>query len=418
MKQSNFILSLLIPGPKAPCGDMDVFLELLVDDMVEMFVHGVRTYDASKREPFQLRAAIVCTISDFPGLGYLVACVTSGKVACPECHLDTCSFQLKKGGKCVYMGHRRFLDAEHKFWFDADSFDGNTELRPAPRPLSGEEILELTVNICTTFGKDPVTKKPAKRQCNPTTEEPSKRKRKKVNEPPTVWKRKSIWFKLPYWKDLLLRHNFDVMHIEKNVCQNIIDTLLDTDGKSKDNLNARLDIQKLGIRSDLHPVSVEDSFYLPPAQFTMSPDDREAFCQVLKDVKFPDGYASDMRRNVQVKEKKIIGLKSHDNHILLQHLLPIAVQNILPERVSAALIRVSNFFKKIYSPAIHISDMQKLEAEIAETLSVLETIFLPSFFDIMVHLMVHLPAQARLAGPVHYRSMWAVERYQTIFNCY
>ena len=30
--------------------------------------------------------------------------------------------------------------------------------------------------------------------------------------------------------------------IEKNVCQNIIDTLLDTDGKSKDNLNARFDI--------------------------------------------------------------------------------------------------------------------------------------------------------------------------------
>ena len=92
MKQSNFILSLLIPGPKAPCSDMDVFLEPLVDDMVEMFVYGVRTYDASKREPFQLHAAIVCTISNFPGLGYLVACVTSRKLACPECHLETRSF--------------------------------------------------------------------------------------------------------------------------------------------------------------------------------------------------------------------------------------------------------------------------------------------------------------------------------------
>ena len=135
-------------------------------------------------------------------------------------------------------------------------------------------------------------------------------------------------------------------------------------------------------------------------------------------MKFPDGYASDMCRNVQVKEKKVFGLKSHDNHILLQELLPVAVRNKLPERVSAALIRVSNFFKKIYSPTICISDMQKLEAEIAEALSVLETIFMSSFFDIMVHLMVHLPAQARLAGPVHYRSMWVVERYQTIFNCY
>jgi hypothetical protein len=55
------------------------------------------------------------------------------------------------------------------------------------------------------------------------------------------------------------------------------------------------------------------------------------------------------------------------------------------------------------------SDMDSLEAETAETLSLLETIFLLSFFDMMVHLMVHLPAQARLAGPVHFRSMWPVE---------
>ena len=79
----------------------------------------------------------------------------------------------------------------------------------------------------------------------------------------------------------------------------------------------------------------------------MSPEAREAFCQVLKEVKFPDGYASDMRHNVQVREKKLIGLKSHDNHVLL---LPIAVQNKLPERVSAALIRVSNFSRRSTHP--------------------------------------------------------------------
>ena len=37
--------------------------------------------------------------------------------------------------------------------------------------------------------------------------------------------------------------------------------------------------------------------------------------------------------------------------------------------------------------------MDNLEADIAETLSLLEAIFPPSFFDIMVDLMVHLPAQ-------------------------
>jgi hypothetical protein len=86
MKQTNFILSLVIPGPKAPGADMDVYLEPLVNDMVDMFVDGVRTYDASKDECFQLRAAILCSITDLPGLGYLHAVVTSGKVSCPECH--------------------------------------------------------------------------------------------------------------------------------------------------------------------------------------------------------------------------------------------------------------------------------------------------------------------------------------------
>jgi hypothetical protein len=91
-------------------------------------------------------------------------------------------------------------------------------------------------------------------------------------------------------------------------------------------------------------------------------------------------------------------------------LLPLALRKILPEIVSAGVIRISNFFKKLSSPVIRISDMEKLEANIAETLSFLETVFVPSFFDIMVHLMVHLPTQARIAGPVHFRSMWPIER--------
>ena len=131
---------------------------------------------------------------------------------------------------------------------------------------------------------------------------------------------------------------------------------------------------------------------------------------MLKGVKFLAGYACDIRPNVHVNERKVIGLKSQECHIVLQHLLPLAVRKILPEVVSAAVIRVSYFFKKICAPAFRTSDMDSLEVDIAKTLSLLETIFLPSFFDMMVHLMVHLPAQARIAGPVHFHSMWPVER--------
>jgi hypothetical protein len=100
------------------------------------------------------------------------------------------------------------------------------------------------------------------------------------------------------------------------VSESLLNTFLGAAIKSKDNLSSRLDIQSLGIRSDLHPVEVEDKLYLPHAPHTMSLDERNLFCQVLKGVKFPNGYASDIRHNVHVNERKIFGLKSHENHIM------------------------------------------------------------------------------------------------------
>lgn len=39
-----------------------------------------------------------------------------------------------------------------------------------------------------------------------------------------------------------------------------------------------------------------------------------------------------------------------------------------------------------------------------------ERSFPPTFFDMMVHLTVHLATEVRLGGPVHYRNMYPVER--------
>jgi hypothetical protein len=44
----------------------------------------------------------------------------------------------------------------------------------------------------------------------------------------------SIFWELPYWKYLDVRHSIDVMHIEKNVCESLLGTLLNMDGKTKD----------------------------------------------------------------------------------------------------------------------------------------------------------------------------------------
>ncbi|KAL0462817.1 UNVERIFIED_CONTAM: hypothetical protein Slati_0169300 [Sesamum latifolium] len=52
------------------------------------------------------------------------------------------------------------------------------------------------------------------------------------------WTKKSIFWELEYWSTHLIRHNLDVMHIEKNVFDNIFNSVMDIKGKMKDNLNA------------------------------------------------------------------------------------------------------------------------------------------------------------------------------------
>jgi len=59
----------------------------------------------------------------------------------------------------------------------------------------------------------------------------------------------------------------------------------------------------------------------------------------------------------------------------------------------------------------HIYDvLEQLEKNIAVTLCKLECIFIPAFFDVMVHLAVHLASGAKLAAPAIHRWMFPFER--------
>ncbi|KAL8103551.1 hypothetical protein AgCh_027940 [Apium graveolens] len=48
------------------------------------------------------------------------------------------------------------------------------------------------------------------------------------------WVRTSIFWELPYWSTNLIRHNLDVMHVEKNVFDNVYNTVMNVTGKTKD----------------------------------------------------------------------------------------------------------------------------------------------------------------------------------------
>jgi hypothetical protein len=47
---------------------------------------------------------------------------------------------------------------------------------------------------------------------------------------------------------LKLCHNLDVMHIEKYICEYFLGTFLGLPGKSKDSINARLELEDMGMR--------------------------------------------------------------------------------------------------------------------------------------------------------------------------
>jgi hypothetical protein len=47
MKQTSFILSLIISGPSSPRMDIDVYLQPLIEELQELWNVGVRTFDVS-----------------------------------------------------------------------------------------------------------------------------------------------------------------------------------------------------------------------------------------------------------------------------------------------------------------------------------------------------------------------------------
>ena len=114
------------------------------------------------------------------------------------------------------------------------------------------------------------------------------------------------------------------------------------------------------------------------------------------------GYSSNIKSLVQFKDLKLVGLKSHDCHVLMQQLLVVAIQDILPNKVRHAITCLCFFFNAICSKVIDPLHLDELENEIAIILCQLEMYFPPSFFDNMLHLIVHLVREIKFCGSFIY----------------
>ncbi|XP_052176681.1 uncharacterized protein LOC127790985 [Diospyros lotus] len=340
-------------GPENPKAKLDVFLQPLIAELKHLWDVGVPAYDISLKQNFQLRAALMWTISDFPAYSMLSGYSTAGKLACPYCTIHSDAFYLSKSRKISWFdNHRKFLHRDHPYRRNRYGFRKNTLIKKTPSlVLSGLEILASLDELGLL----------------------------KATEPNAA------------------QINVDNSH-EKNVFENVFNTVMNALGKTKDTVKSREELNQYCRR-------------ITQPTFTLNKKEKVVLCAWVKNLKFRDGYVSNMARCVDTKKLKLFGMKSHDCHVFMQRLVPVAFRELLPQKVWEALTELSLFFKDLASTTIKSEHMMKLENDIPITLCKLELIFPPSFFDSIEHLPVHLAYEARIVGLVQYRWMYPFERY-------
>lgn len=103
------------------------------------------------------------------------------------------------------------------------------------------------------------------------------------------WKKRSVFFDLLYWSSLDVRYCLDVIHVEKNVCDNLIGTLLNIKGKIKYTKKSHKYVMVMGIRQELSPKEIGNITYFSPACHTLSKKEKKLFANVRGVSMFPTG---------------------------------------------------------------------------------------------------------------------------------
>jgi hypothetical protein len=217
-------------------------------------------------------------------------------------------------------------------------------------------------------------------------------------------------------QDLELPHLLDCMHIEKNVTVSLIRTMSNAKGAKSDSLAVRQELEARNMMPSLHPKLTDEVDkegrpiyrYAKPAPWVWSADDLKKVLDIMKNVCAPSNYGSSLA--YKIGDRKMGGFKTHDWHNVLHDLLPIAIRGTLTEGVRETVYRLSSFFKKVCAKQIRVDDIASLEQEAAEVACYMEMNLPPSFFDIQPHLIVHLPKELLMAGPIRPRWMYFMER--------
>jgi hypothetical protein len=138
-----------------------------------------------------------------------------GELTCLICGSDTDCFHLTHGGKISYFDcHRCWLPRKHKFRQEQNAFQKDTIVtKGPPKHLSDAQIVDILDKLT------PDDERPGYFQGYEETHN---------------WTHKCALWELQYMSTLILMHNIDVMHQERNMGESIISTSMGFLGKTKD----------------------------------------------------------------------------------------------------------------------------------------------------------------------------------------
>ena len=198
------------------------------------------------------------------------------------------------------------------------------------------------------------------------------------------------------------------MHLTKNVCVNLLG-FMGAYGMTKDTSEAREDMQNL---------TDDGREHLGPASYALTKEEKDSMFECLNSIKVPSGFSSNIKGIINMPAKKFLNLKSHDYHVLMTQLLPVALKGILPPKVRLATVKLCAFLNAISQKAINPQELAKLQNDVVQCLVSFELVFPPSFFNIMTHLLVHLVKEIAILGLVFLHNMFPFERFMGVLKKY
>ncbi|KAL3693547.1 hypothetical protein R1sor_007198 [Riccia sorocarpa] len=248
-KKGFLLLALIIPGPKK-VKNIDIYLEPLVEELQQLWDGVDDVYDGR---------VLLWTMHDYPGYAQVSGFQTSGYAACPTCGPALPVARSSHLSKQVYMSYSTYLPMDDPL--RGTGTERNNVAPPIPLNMNWWEHVIAQIKQRwrdVEEGHIPVERARLKR-----------------------W---SILHRLPYWKDLMIQHLLDPMHIEANVTKSLIKRIFG----EKDGNPARRACEEFGVHPEAW-IQVSDGGIesLPPAPWILTTEERKICKKRISEIRFP-----------------------------------------------------------------------------------------------------------------------------------